>query len=133
MSSGNRAVTAAKSHLPDVPECTKVIGALYDTEINDNSVFISSISYWNQGHSSQCETKDMSIPALNAGIHGINQGLGNLRRDASAVAQAVGNNQNSDVASALVNVKLDTLQVQASTKVVETVDDILGSLLDVTA
>jgi hypothetical protein len=75
----------------------------------------------------------MSIPALSTGINGINQGLGNLRRDASAVAQAVGGHQNSDIASALVNVKLDNLQVQASSKVVETVHDILGSLLDVTA
>lgn len=75
----------------------------------------------------------MSISALNSGIAGINQGLGNLRRDASAVAQAVGSDQNTDVASALVNVKLDTLQIEASAKVVETVHDLLGSLLDVTA
>ena len=75
----------------------------------------------------------MSIPALNAGLNGINLGLGNLRRDASAVAQAVNSDQNTDVASALVNVKLDSLQVAASTKVVKTVHDLLGSLLDVTA
>lgn len=75
----------------------------------------------------------MSIPALNAGINGINQGLGHLRRDASAIAQAVGSNQNTDIASALVNTKLDSLQIQASAKVVESVHDILGSLLDVTA
>ncbi|MDT8383876.1 MAG: hypothetical protein RRB22_05630 [Gammaproteobacteria bacterium] len=75
----------------------------------------------------------MSIPALNAGINGIHLGLGHLRRDASAVAQAVGSNQNTDVASALVNTKLDSLQIQASAKVVESVHDILGSLLDVTA
>ena len=75
----------------------------------------------------------MSIAALNTGINGINQGLSNLRRDASAVAQAVHGEQNTDVASALVNVKLDTLQIQSSAKVVETVHDMLGSLLDVTA
>lgn len=74
----------------------------------------------------------MSISALNTGIHGINQGLSNLRRDASAVAQAVGSEQNTDVASALVNVKLDSLQIEASAKVVETVHDLLGNLLDVT-
>ena len=74
----------------------------------------------------------MSISALNTGIHGINQGLSNLRRDASAVAQAVGSEQNTDVASALVNMKLDSLQVEASAKVVETVHDLLGNLLDVT-
>lgn len=75
----------------------------------------------------------MSIPALNTGINGINQGLGNLRRDASAVAQAVSSEQNTDVASSLVNIKLDSLQIEASAKVVETVHDMLGSLLDVTA
>lgn len=75
----------------------------------------------------------MSISAINTGINGINQGLGNLRRDASAVAQAVGSDQNTDVASALVNVKLDTLQIEASAKVVETVHNLLGSLLDVNA
>lgn len=75
----------------------------------------------------------MSIAALNTGVNGINQGLSNLRRDASAVAQAVHGEQNTDVASALVNVKLDTLQIQSSAKVVETVHDMLGSLLDVTA
>jgi hypothetical protein len=74
----------------------------------------------------------MSIPALNAGLSGITQGLGHLRRDASSVAQAVNSDQNTDVASALVNVKLDSLQIKASTKVVETVHDLLGSLLDVT-
>ena len=75
----------------------------------------------------------MSISALNTGVNGINQGLSNLRRDASAVAQAVHGDQNTDVASALVNVKLDSLQIQSSAKVVETVHDMLGSLLDVTA
>lgn len=75
----------------------------------------------------------MSIPALNTGINGINLGLSNMRRDASAVAQAVNSEQNTDVASALVNVKLDSLQIEASAKVVETVHDMLGSLLDVTA
>ncbi len=81
----------------------------------------------------------MSIPALNAGINGINQGLHNLRRDAAAVAQAVRGDSSAttgpgtDVTSALVNMKLNSLQVQASAKVVETVHELLGSLLDVTA
>lgn len=82
----------------------------------------------------------MSIPALNAGINGIHQGLNNMRRDASAVAQAINTTpENSriersvDVSASLVNLKIDTLQVQASGKVVETVHDMIGSLLDVTA
>ena len=82
----------------------------------------------------------MSIPALNSGISGINQGLANMRRDASAIAQAVTDDTGTrnierpaDVASSLVNLKMDALQVQASGKVVESVSTIIGSLLDVTA
>jgi len=77
----------------------------------------------------------MSIPALNAGIYGIQHGLNNMRRDASAVAQAItgDNDRPVGVTDALVNLKADTLQVQASSRVVETVHDLIGSLLDVTA
>lgn len=80
----------------------------------------------------------MSIAALTAGLNGINLGLNNMRRDASAVAQAINTENKSvdrpvDVATSLVNLKLDTLQVQASGKVVKSVHDIIGSLLDVTA
>ena len=82
----------------------------------------------------------MSIPALNAGLHGIHLGMNNMRRDASAVAQAINTTPEStrlqrplDVTDSLVNLKVDTLQVQASAKVIETVHDIIGSLLDVKA
>ncbi len=81
----------------------------------------------------------MSISALNTGINGINQGLNNMRRDASAIAQAVnegtsgGVDRPVDVATSLVNLKMDVLQIQASGKVVESVSTIIGSLLDVTA
>ena len=83
----------------------------------------------------------MSIPALNAGLHGIQLGMNNMRRDASAVAQAINPSADSarteppldDVASSLVNLKIDTLQVQSSAKVIETVHEMLGSLLDVKA
>jgi len=82
----------------------------------------------------------MSISALHSGINGINQGLSNMRHNASSIAQAVNNGignrpveQPTEMTSALVNLKLDTLQIQASTKVVETVHEIIGSLLDVTA
>ncbi|MBL1278516.1 MAG: hypothetical protein COB30_020780 [Ectothiorhodospiraceae bacterium] len=68
--------------------------------------------------------------ALNSGINGITQGLSNFRRDASTIAQAV-DGQPADIASALVDIKRDSLQIQASSKVVEAVDKTLGSLLDV--
>jgi len=82
----------------------------------------------------------MSISALNTGINSINQGLNNMQRNASTIAQAVNNGINEgaikrpmEVTSALVNLKQDALQIQASTKVVETVHEMIGSLLDVTA
>lgn len=78
----------------------------------------------------------MNIPALNTGINGINQGLSNMRRDASSIAQATGSTgtveRQADVTT-LVNLKMNALQVQASTKVVNTVSEMIGSLLDVTA
>lgn len=77
----------------------------------------------------------MTIPALISGVNGINKGFANMRSDASAVAQTVNRDgdQTTDIARSLVNLKLDMLQVQASSKVVESVHDMLGHFLDVTA
>lgn len=77
----------------------------------------------------------MSIPALNAGLNGIHTGMANMKRNAFAVTQSVHQNagQPADVAKSLVNLKMDTLQVQASAKVVDTVHDLLGRFLDVKA
>lgn len=74
----------------------------------------------------------MSIPALNAGMQGIHTGMNNLRRDANDIAQSVNRDADKPVelADSLVNLKLDQLQVNASVKVVETVHDLLGQLVD---
>lgn len=74
----------------------------------------------------------MSIPALNAGMQGITTGLSNLRRDANEIAQAVNGDADNltDLADSLVNLKFDQAQVRSSAKVVETVHDLLGHLLD---
>ncbi len=77
----------------------------------------------------------MSIGALQSGLNGINQGISNMRRDAAAVAQAVSpaageSSSLPGVADALVNLKIDALQVQASAKVVGSVNELLGQLLD---
>lgn len=77
----------------------------------------------------------MSIPALQSGIVGIQKGFDNLRKDANAIAQAgvKPETEAADLAEPLTNLKMDSLQVAASTKVVETVHDLLGQLLDVKA
>lgn len=75
----------------------------------------------------------MSIPALQSGIAGIQTGLANLKRDASQIAKATSPEETQDLAESLVNLKTDQLQVAASSKVVETVNDLIGSLLDTKA
>lgn len=74
----------------------------------------------------------MSIPALNAGLQGIHTGMNNLRRDAHEIAQSVHGDADkpAEVADSLVQLKLDQLQVHSSTKVVKTVQDLLGQLVD---
>jgi hypothetical protein len=77
----------------------------------------------------------MSIPALQSGMAGIQKGFDNLRKDANAIAQEGVKQDTSaaDLAGPLTNLKMDSLQVAASTKVVDTVHDLLGQLLDVKA
>lgn len=75
----------------------------------------------------------MSIPALNAGLNGIHTGMSNMKRDAFAITQAAHSDNPVDVAGPLVNLKMDALQVQTSAKVVETVHELLGTLLDIKA
>ena len=79
----------------------------------------------------------MTLPALSAGLYGINKGMDNLRVHANEIAQASkGDSENPDVsnnvdiARSLVGMKEDELQVKSSARVIKTVDNILGSLFD---
>jgi hypothetical protein len=77
----------------------------------------------------------MSIPALQSGMAGIQKGFDKLRTDANTIAQAGVKQDTSaaDLAVPLTNLKIDSLQVAASAKVVDTVHDLLGQFLDVKA
>jgi len=80
----------------------------------------------------------MGIQALNAGLQGIQTGLNNLRNDANDIAQAGNPNpaaagdapRRPELAESLVNLKVDTRQVEASAEVVKAADEVLGTLLD---
>lgn len=74
----------------------------------------------------------MHIPALPTGIAGINNGLDGLRRHATAIARAADGDA-TDTPRALVDLRADQRQVEASVKVVKAADEMLGSLLDVRA
>ena len=76
-----------------------------------------------------------SISALNSGITGIQRGLNSAAFNAAKIASAESFNSGnpSDLAKPMVGLITDQLQVEASAKVVKTVDDMLGTLLDIKA
>jgi hypothetical protein len=73
-----------------------------------------------------------TVSALGSALQGIQTGLRNLDRDAAQIASAeqFTNESAADLAKPLVNLTLDRLQVQLSAKVMKTVDQTIGTLLD---
>lgn len=73
-------------------------------------------------------------------VLGIQRGLDGMRKDAAEIASADQLNNagadtatESDVTSALVNLKQNQVQVQASAKVVSALDEVIGSIIDTRA
>jgi len=66
---------------------------------------------------------------------GIYNGLDNLKRDAHEIASASakGDENTADLAKSLVDLNMDRNQIEASVKVVQAVDETLGTLLNVKA
>lgn len=69
----------------------------------------------------------------NTGMLGIQHGMDQLRRDAHSVASlsAKGNEDTKALAKAMVDLNVDRLYTQASVKVVQASNDVIGSLLDI--
>jgi len=72
------------------------------------------------------------ISAIQSGLAGIHTGMDSLRKDAQViVSQNISNvTDTKDVTDALIDMKASQHQVEASAKVIETQDEILGTLLD---
>lgn len=69
-------------------------------------------------------------PALASGIQGIQTGLRGAQDHAAEIASVASFEGGvTSVAEPLLGLKLDLVQVQVSAKVIETVDQILASLL----
>lgn len=69
-------------------------------------------------------------------VQGIQRGLDGMRKNAAEIASADQLNQagqETDLAGALVNLQQNKVQVQASAKVVSTLDEVIGSLIDTRA
>ena len=76
-----------------------------------------------------------AITALNSGIVGIQRGFNSARGHAAQIASAdtMKSDSPTDLADPLVGLIGDRLQVQASAKVVKAIDQMLGSLIDISA
>lgn len=72
------------------------------------------------------------ISAMQSGLAGIHTGMNGLRKDAQVIAsQNIQNGPNTkDLTDALVDLKANQHQVEASAKVIKAQDEILGTLLD---
>lgn len=76
-----------------------------------------------------------SIPALNSGILGIQRGVNSAQNQAARIASTdtFSNDNPADLAAPLVQLISDQRQVEASAKVVRTIDQMLGSIIDIKA
>ena len=72
-----------------------------------------------------------TIPAFQSGLNGIHKGLQSLDNNAAKIASAETFQSGADVTEPLVNMISDKLQVQASAKIIETSNAMLGSILDI--
>ena len=66
-------------------------------------------------------------------VQGIQRGLDGMRKNAAEIASAGQLNhagQETDLAGALINLQQNKVQVQASAKVVSTMDEVIGTLID---
>jgi len=75
------------------------------------------------------------INALNTGILGIQRGLVQVQRSASTIASTASMSADnpSDLAGPMVDLVTARIQVGASARVVETIDETLGTIIDVLA
>lgn len=78
---------------------------------------------------------------LSAGLQGVQKGMQGMQRHAQNIASAPvtqeeavkENRQASDLAEDIVGLKQNELQVKASTKVIESAKETIGTLLDIRA
>ena len=73
-----------------------------------------------------------TISGFSSAVTGINRGMDAMRKNSHTIASqgASGSVSDKAVTEALVDLKSNSLQVQASAKVLSAHNDILGTLLD---
>lgn len=71
-----------------------------------------------------------TISAFQSGLSGFQKGVNSLNQNAAKIARA-STDPNGDITTPLVNMSADKRQAQASAKVIQTSNDMLGTLLDI--
>ncbi len=72
--------------------------------------------------------------AHQTGVLGIRRGMEQIERNSASIASAEGRDgTRDDLGDSLVGMKEGKLQAQASAKAVQATDEVIGSLLNVTA
>lgn len=76
-----------------------------------------------------------SISAFTYGIQGIQRGYKGFEKNAAEIASAKTFDKDApgDVTRPLVNMKINKLQVAASAQVIKTMDETLGTIIDIMA
>ena len=77
-----------------------------------------------------------ALSVQSSALQGIQRGLDGMRKNAAEIASADQLNQtgqNTAVESSLLELKQNQVQVQASTKVVSALDQVLGSIINTEA
>ena len=70
------------------------------------------------------------ISAMQSALTGIHTGMNAIRKDAHVVATQSISTDSKDVTEAVIDMKANQHQVEASAKVIKVQDEILGTLLD---
>ena len=73
---------------------------------------------------------DIRPSALGSALQGIQRGLNGARENAHNIATATSSGSLNSITESVIGLKQNVVQVQASAKVVSTVDEILNSLLN---
>jgi flagellar hook protein FlgE len=72
-----------------------------------------------------------SIPAIQSAFNGVQSGLQKMQSNSLKIANANTTESSGDITEPLVNLLQNEQQVKASAKVIQTSDEMLGSLLDI--
>jgi flagellar hook protein FlgE len=73
-----------------------------------------------------------TISAFQSGVSGIQTGMQSLNQNAAKIANADTLQSAGDLTEPLLNMIKDEQQIQASSKVIEASNEMLGSILDIT-